>query len=352
MPRISVIMSVYKEPVQWMKQAIDSILAQTFNDFEFIIVNDCPCRQENKQVLTEYEQNDSRIVIINNIENIGLTKSLNKALSIARGDIIARMDADDISFPKRFETQLKYLDNHPDVCGVGSWTISINEDGEQIGSVGKYESDPSWVRAQFLQNSQVAHPSAMFRKKVKDYVVRYDESVRYAQDYSLWVSMLPYGEVTNIAVVLFSYRHNEQQITSTKKDEQQKCAGIAQRKAFELFNFSFSDIFLQMFFSMTIKHDMDLPKDCVQNTFIDFFKGNKITKNNSLALEIIYSTYLAYLRNHNKKSKLGYFKDAILSSNSSMILIGCKLFFHLINRKIRRKKNYDKSQSKCSYTSL
>ena len=74
-PRISVIMSVYKEPVEWMKQAIDSILAQTFNDFEFIIVNDCPDREENKQVLTEYEQNDSRIVIINNIENIGLTKS-------------------------------------------------------------------------------------------------------------------------------------------------------------------------------------------------------------------------------------------------------------------------------------
>lgn len=334
MPRISVIMSVYKEPIEWMKQAIDSILAQTFNDFEFIIVNDCPGRDENKQVLTEYEQNDSRIVIINNIENIGLTKSLNKALCIARGDLIARMDADDISLPKRFETQLEYLDNHPEVCGVGSWTISINENGEQIGNVGKYESDSRWVRAQFLQNSQVAHPAAMFRKKVKDYVVRYDESVKYAQDYSLWVSILPYGEITNIPVVLFRYRVNGQQITNTKKEEQQWCAGVAQRKTFALFGFPLNESFLQLFFSMTIKHDMDLPKEDVSSAFCGFYKEVKKTKANSLALEIIYSTYLAYFRK-NSKSKISFFSDVIFNSSFFMLFIGCKLYFNLLQRKVK-----------------
>lgn len=336
-PRISVIMSVYKEPVEWIRQAIDSILSQSFGDFEFIIVNDCPDRKENENILKECEHKDSRVFIINNDENIGLTKSLNKALESAKGEYIARMDADDISLPNRFETQLKYLDNHPNVCAVGSWTISITEDGEQIGSIGKYESNPSWVRAQFLQNSQVAHPAAMFRKKVNDHVVRYDESVKYAQDYSLWVSILPYGEITNISEVLFKYRVNCQQISSTKKEEQQICAGVAQRKAFALFGFPQNESFLKLFFSMTIQRNLNFPKNVACPLFCDFFKTVDINRNNALALEVIYSTYIAYLRKQNKDSRLQFLYDMFTNSSSSMLFIGFKLYYHLFKRKLNRK---------------
>ncbi len=330
-------MSVYKEPVEWLRQAIDSILVQTFGDFEFIIVNDCPERDENEHILTEYEHQDSRIIIIRNEENIGLTKSLNKALSRAQGEYIARMDADDISLPDRFNTQIAFLDSHPEVGGVGSWTKTVDENGAQVGAIGKYETDSRWTKALFLQNSQVAHPAAMFRKKVRDYVVRYDETVKYAQDYSLWVSILPYAEVTNIPKVLFCYRINDQQISSSKKDEQQRCAGIAQRRAFELFDFFFSNNFLQMFFSMTIKHDMDLPKEEVKNTFRDFFKETKMRNGNSLALEVVYSTYLAYWRRHCGGSKLKYVHHVISNSSLFMLFLGSKFAYHLIGRKLRRR---------------
>ena len=320
-----------------MRQAIDSILTQTFADFEFLIVNDLPERKENGVVLAEYEQNDARVHIITNDENMGLTKSLNRALDKARGEYIARMDTDDISLPQRFETQIAYLDAHPEVCAVGSWTMTIDEKGKKVGEIGKYEPDPQWARAQFLQNSQVAHPAAMFRRKINDFEPRYDETVRYAQDYSLWVSLLPHGEIANVPEVLFCYRMNGQQITSNKKDEQQRCAGVAQRKAFSLFGFNAQEDFLTFFFTMTIKREMDLPKDVVHETFCRFFKENKTTKDNSLALEIVYSTYLAYFHHRNKGYNFRCLIDIVTNSSPAMWCLGGKMIYHLDQRKKSRR---------------
>ena len=330
-------MSVYKEPVEWMRQSIDSILAQTFTDFELIIINDCPVRTENGDVLNEYRERDQRVVIITNAENIGLTKSLNKGLSIAKGEYIARMDADDISLPKRFERQVTFLDSHPETCAIGTWTGNVDAEGNvNIASVGRYETNPRWVRAQFLQNSQVAHPAAMFRKQVKSHIVRYDETVRYAQDYSLWVSLLPYGDISNIPEVLFCYKHSEQQITSSKKAEQQECAGVAQRKAFALFDFPVTDSFIRLFYSMTIQHNMDLPMEEVKKEFGGFFKKVKLTRDNSLALEIIYSSYLAYLQHCCGGLKIKFMASVLKNSTPFMLMLGCWLGIHLYQRKAKR----------------
>jgi len=336
MPRVSVIMSVYKEPIEWIRQSIDSILAQTFDDFEFLIVNDNPSRKENSDLLNEYHQKDGRVVPIINETNLGLTKSLNKALALARGEYIARMDADDMSLSQRFEKQVAYLDANPEICGVGSWTGNIDEQGNRIPCVAKYDTDPRWIRAQFLQNSQVGHPAAMFRKVVKGHVAQYDESVRYAQDYSLWVSLLPYGDISNIPEVLFCYRHSEQQITSSKKAEQQECAGVAQRKAFALFDFPVTDSFIRVFNSMTIQHNMDLPMVEVKKEFGGFFKKVKLTRDNSLALEIIYSSYLAYLQHCCGGLKIKFMASVLKNSTPFMLMLGCRLGIHLYQRKAKR----------------
>lgn len=337
MPKISVIMSIYKGPIEWVRHSIDSILTQTFSDFEFIIVNDRPDRKENTELLSEYKMKDSRIVVMANETNIGLTKSLNRALDIATGEYIARMDADDISLPQRFQTQVDYLDSHPEICGCGSWTGSINEAGERMEGIGRYETDPQWIRAQFLQNSQVGHPAAMFRKVTNGHVARYNEDVRYAQDYSLWVSLLPYGGITNIPEVLFCYRTSEQQITTNKKPEQQACAGVAQRKAFELFGFKTTDEFLKLFFAFTIQHDFNKPMNVVKDLFCKFFAQNKLTKENSLGLEVVYSTYLAYLQHHSQGSKFKLFQLIISNSSLPMLCIGQKLIWDLRKRKRSRK---------------
>lgn len=118
-------MSVYNEPVDWMRQAIESILNQTYKDFEFIIVNDNPEREENQLVLNEYRDKDSRISVLCNDQNIGLTKSLNKGLENANCEFVARMDADDIAFPDRLKLQLQYLLNNPNIAVLGTNAIAF-----------------------------------------------------------------------------------------------------------------------------------------------------------------------------------------------------------------------------------
>lgn len=337
MPKVSVVMSVYKEPTEWLRLSVDSILGQTFTDFEFIIVNDCPDREENVLTLDDYSQRDSRITIITNEVNMGLTKSLNKALAVAQGEYIARMDADDISLPTRFEKQVTYLDSHSNICAVGSWLVDIDENGKKISDVVRYETDYRWIRAQFLQNSQLSHPSAMFRRKVKDYTVRYDESIRYAQDYALWVSMLSYGEIANIPEVLLKYRTSNIQITSSKKAEQQTCAGITQKEAFALFDFPPTESFLKMYFAMTVQHNMDLPANDVKKEFYGFFKKVKMTRNNTLALEIILSSYLSFLQKQSGASKAKFAVNTLKNNSLFMLMLGCKLGIDLYRRKYKRK---------------
>lgn len=332
MPRVSVIMGIYKEPIEWMSIAVNSILEQTFKDFEFIIVNDCPDRKENTQFLAEYSKKDTRIVVVNNDVNIGLTKSLNKALDIVHGEYIARMDADDICLPSRFEKQVAYLDRHPNIATVGSWTSRIDENGSETEIV-KFETNPRWIKAQLLQNSQLCHPSAMFRRKIKDYIVRYDESLRYAQDYALWVSIMSYGEISNIPEVLFRYRISGQQITSNKKVEQEECAKIIQKRAFNILGFHPTDSFLNLYFTIVVQHRNDINDIIILQEFRSFFKKEIVTKNNVLAMELIYSTYLFYLNNRKKKSVFNLLKNNTLF----MDMLCVKLLFDLFIRKIIRK---------------
>lgn len=338
MPKISVIMSIYNEPIAWIKLAIDSILSQTFTNYEFIIVNDKPGREENQELLLEYAERDSRIITVKNEKNIGLTKSLNKALNIAKGEYIARMDADDISLPDRFEKQNTFLDNNENFVAVGSWISFIDEKGDIQDEIVEYETDSNWVKALFLQNSQVSHPTSMYRRIVNGEEVKYNETVRFAQDYSLWVELLQYGDITNIPERLLYYRNSDQQISSSKKEEQHMCAAKAQKKAFSIFKLPTSDSFLNTYFAMTIQNREDLPISEVKKEYCQFFNKVKLTKENSLALEIIYSTYLAYLHKQCKESKIVFYKNTFQNSTIFMLLLGYKLAIHLYQRKNRRNK--------------
>lgn len=132
MPKLSIIMSVYSEPIEWMRLSVDSILNQSYKDFEFIIINDKPDRKENRELLDVYKHKDNRIVLINNKVNLGLTKSLNIGLLAAKGEYIARMDADDISLPDRLKQQVDFLDTHPEVSIVGCSAYKIDEEGNVI----------------------------------------------------------------------------------------------------------------------------------------------------------------------------------------------------------------------------
>lgn len=128
-PLVSVVMATYNEPEKYLKESIESILNQTFKDFEFIIVLDNPNNKKAEEIIKEYQQKDKRIIFIKNERNLGRGASRNKAVNIARGKYIAILDADDIALPKRLEKQFKYMENNRDIDLLFSWVYFIDENG-------------------------------------------------------------------------------------------------------------------------------------------------------------------------------------------------------------------------------
>ena len=221
-PKVSVVMSVYKEPLDWIQESIDSILQQTFIDFECIIINDNPEREELNAFLEANRLKDNRIIIINNEKNIGLTKSLNKGLERAQGIYVARMDADDIAMPTRFEKQINLLDTRSEVGVCGSH-IHYFGASDFICKYPEADRDMYW----FLK-SNMAHPAVMIRKSVFNGLY-YNPQFVVSQDYALWIRLYEEGVMMyNIQEVLLRYRKSSEQI-STKSNSVQKKQSIGLR---------------------------------------------------------------------------------------------------------------------------
>src|SRR3990172_12530717 len=127
-PVITVLMSAYNAE-KYLREAIESILNQTFKDFEFIIINDCST-DKTKKIIEEYANKDARIKLINNATNLGLTKSLNIGLKEARGEYVARLDADDVALPERLEKQYEFMNKNRDITLTGAWAEKIYEEGD------------------------------------------------------------------------------------------------------------------------------------------------------------------------------------------------------------------------------
>ena len=183
-PKVSVLMSVYNGE-RYLREAIDSILSQTFKDFEFLIIND-GSTDGTDNILRSYH--DQRIRVINNNRNIGLTRSLNKGLVLARAEYIARQDADDISFPDRLEKQLLFMQNNPDIAVLGAQARHIDGTGRPLKIFGpQHALSPLAVRYSLMFDAPVSHPTVVFRKKIVwDTFKGYDVNYNVGQDSELW----------------------------------------------------------------------------------------------------------------------------------------------------------------------
>ncbi len=182
-PKVSVIMGIYNGE-KTMERAIDSIIAQTYIDWELIICDDCST-DDTYKIASEYAEKDNRIKVIQNEKNMRLAYSLNHCLSVAKGEYIARMDDDDISLPERFEKQVKYLDEHPEMAVVGSAVIVFDENGD-MGVRGLGIEYP--IRKIVNRSTPFAHPTIMMRKSAYDLLEGYTvspETLR-AEDLDLW----------------------------------------------------------------------------------------------------------------------------------------------------------------------
>lgn len=221
-PKISVLMPVYNRQ-DFVSQAIESILAQTYPDFEFIIIND-GSTDDTKKIVENYAKTDERIKLINNPTNLGLIDSLTIGLKYAQGEYIARMDSDDISLPDRFEKQLAYMEEHPDIGVVGCWFKWINADGvvSNPKSQRPCGSDLIWWGMFFFP--ELVHPTIFSRKGVYS---RFNENnleatFVHAEDHAFWLRIGFETRFDNLPEVLFYFRSHPGRITSNSNLLQQQ----------------------------------------------------------------------------------------------------------------------------------
>lgn len=219
-PKISVLMPAYNsEP--YIAQAIESILGQTYGDFEFIIIND-GSTDGTADVVRQYH--DKRIRFIDNKKNQGLIAVLNQGLDLCRGEYVARMDSDDISLPTRFERQVAYMDANPDVGILGTA-------GQNFGANNDVSFSPEIVDAiELLKNVGFYHPSVFMRKSVLDkYNLRYDPNYYLVEDHELWARALRVTKLRNLPEVLIKYRVHAASVSNANSELQENNKGIVRQ---------------------------------------------------------------------------------------------------------------------------
>lgn len=212
---ISVIMAVYNTKKEYLCYAIESILNQTYTNFEFIIIDD---GSTNNALSVIESYHDDRIVLIKNHENLSLPVSLNKALNICKGEYIARFDSDDYSYSSRLEVQIQYMRLHPEVivCGTGIRYYGNKSDTKPARTIIGNIPDNDTYRVDLLFNNMpvIYHTTAMInRKLLLKYNILYDESKKFAQDYKLWVDCSKYAKCVIFPEVLVVYRAHEKAIS-------------------------------------------------------------------------------------------------------------------------------------------
>ena len=257
-PHISVVMSVY-DGVRYLHQAVESILAQTFTDFELILIDD-GSKDDTCSILEEYKQLDPRVIVRRFEENRGLTVRLNDGIRIAQGEYIARMDADDISLPQRFERQVEYMDQNPQVGIVGS---QMNVFDDRAGLNGKFNvpcahNQIAWA---LLFGRSFAHPSIMIRRVLFEKFGGYDESFHVAQDHELWGRMIWATRFANLPDVLIDYRSHIFSTSRQQADDQKHNVLLARKRlASQVLDRVVSEDVMQWMAQSQI-FDRDFPED-------------------------------------------------------------------------------------------
>lgn len=321
-PKVSVVTSFFNEPLQWIVESVESVLNQTFKDFEFVMICDNPDYKDGIEYIRKLQKKDDRIRFICNTENIGLTKSLNIGIAAARGEYIARLDADDICLPERLEMQVEYLDANPHVSVCASNAHIIDVDGK-ICRRNRYinKTNP----AELLISNILAHPSIMMRKNLIE--IRrplYNEEFIYSQDYELWQHLFLKGiEPHILKEPLILYRKSSIQISVAQRRQQVNFF----KKAHKLFITSW------------LKNRGIVKEVDEDNLQIMLSKAsdayNKVSGDDKIHLaHIIYVLYFS-LASYNKKYKWLYLLDRNLIAFRVKIIFSFRLFFSRKTRKDR-----------------
>lgn len=206
MSSISVLMSVYNGEL-FLREAMDSLLAQTFKDFELLVCDD-GSTDRTYEILTSYAKKDARVKVSQHA-NAGLTATLNRLAKSAQSPLLARMDPDDVARPNRFERQFEYLQKHPEVVALGTAVQLIDADGVNLGCP-TLAIDHEAIDRQLIKGvgAALCHPTVVIRRSAFEQVGGYDERYPTAQDLDLFLRLAEIGQLANLPEVLLSYRQH------------------------------------------------------------------------------------------------------------------------------------------------
>lgn len=313
---ISVVMPVYNGG-KYLREAIESILSQTYQNFEFLIIND-GSTDESEEIIRSYA--DPRIVYLQNDQNRGLVYTLNYGISQAKGEFIARMDADDISEPTRFERQIEVFTNDPEIGLCGTWAKIIG-----TTKIFKVECEPERIKCNLFFLNQFIHPSLIFKKEILVKNGLQYESVNFpAEDYALWINLSQKIKMLNIPECLMNYRVHALQISTAGSERQvQKTHELCILQIIQFLNYEptkeeenihlmllnykykFQDYFdLEKIYNWVIKlmaindkcgyYPPQLFRNCMNENLEKRFIYQNYRNNNPIFLFVFYSVYLKH----------------------------------------------------------
>ncbi len=216
-PRVSVITTI-RNGERFLAEAIASILGQSYGDFEYLLVDDAST-DTSPEIIAHFAGQDPRIVALHNANCINHSNAINVALPVARGEFVAILDADDLAHPQRLESQVIFLDANPEVGVVGAQVQKIDSDGRPQNTM-SFPTTAALSRWSILFGTPVLHSAAMMRRALLQAIGGYSVQWRYANDYSLWAELIGRTTITNLTETLVSYRHHEEQISSTRATPQ------------------------------------------------------------------------------------------------------------------------------------
>jgi glycosyltransferase involved in cell wall biosynthesis len=280
-------MSVFNHE-KYLQKSIDSILSQSYKNFEFIIIND-GSNKNAKKILELNKLQDKRIKVIINKKRIGLTKSLNIAIKISKGEYIARQDSDDISYFKRFEEQLNFFKKNKKVIMCGTNGILIDNNGSFLKNIKNLENNYEKIKKKLIYENQFIHSSVMVKRNYLLEVKGYDEKFKYAQDYDLWCRLSIKGFLTNINKILVKIRQHNESITKKNKKEQNYYSILASIRHYaEINNLKYLNKSYDIYNFLKEKKIAKFAKILIFLNRFNLPKNNKIKKIKIYLREIYY----------------------------------------------------------------
>ena len=323
-PKISVLMAVHNG-MPYLLESLDSLLNQTFSDFELVIIND-GSTDGTSRVLREYAEKDSRIIIITNDTKRTLPVSLNIGLEHCRGKWIARMDSDDVAHPDRLKVQLSLLENNSKIGLCGTDTVNIDETGNVIGSI-QHQRDDKMIRFMLPFLCCFVHPSVMFNRELVLNAGGYDESMWTGQDYELWSRIIQETRTANIPMQLLRYRMHNSSMTSSKE----------RKKVHDVFKLKVHRKLINNYL------DRDL-SDMETNSLLRLILSDRILDDNSILIGLpILKDYLSICIERENSTIKKHFKKLVAKSLlvQSYYLKGTdsKMRFLLANNALRINSN-------------